>query len=260
MPPKSTGNYEVVYLPKSMTKKEDEAEGGADLPHLGSLFFPLPNGTALLYNLKGIATAPQSEGLIQETVQARKQKNFIVNVHNWAKQTQRFEASWKVEGSPDSSLFIRGATIFDIAGESYKEYKLNFLALRAGVYKFNVTFKEKVTGEYIFYQFAVTVEESKEIEKFELVSSVREQVSQAIVIENPTNEEVKINKSQFVFANEYVEVTPDEITVKAHESREFNVNFRPLIISESQCEMVLKNPQLGEFKYNLLLKGIAPTS
>jgi hydrocephalus-inducing protein len=68
-----------------MTKKEDEAEGGADLPHLGSLFFPLPNGTALLYNLKGIATAPQSEGLIQETVQARKQKNFIVNVHNWAK-------------------------------------------------------------------------------------------------------------------------------------------------------------------------------
>jgi hypothetical protein len=48
------------------------------------------------------------------------------------------------------------------------------LALRAGVYKFSVTFKEKITGEYIFYQFAVTVEECKDIEKFELVSSVRE--------------------------------------------------------------------------------------
>jgi hypothetical protein len=55
-------------------------------------------------------------------------------------------------------------------------------------------------------------------------------------------------------------VTPDEITVKAHESREFNINFRPLIISESQCEIVLKNPQLGEFKYSIVLKGIAPTS
>lgn len=101
VPPKSSGNYEVVYLPKSMTKKEAKKEGGeesVDAPHLGSLFFPLPNGTALLYNLKGIATAPQVEGLVQETVQARKQKNFIVNVRNWAKQTQRFEASWKVEG------------------------------------------------------------------------------------------------------------------------------------------------------------------
>jgi len=133
-----------------MTKK-DGVEDAVDEPHLGSLFFPLPNGTALLYNLKGIATAPQSEGTIQETVQARKQKNFIVKVKNWAKKTQRFEASWKVEGPADPSLFIRGANTFDIAGESFKEYKLNFLALKSGNYKFSVNFKEKLTGEYIFY-------------------------------------------------------------------------------------------------------------
>lgn len=63
VPPKSNGHYEVVYMPKTMTKKEG-AEEAADQPHLASLFFPLPNGTALLYNLKGIATAPQSEGTI----------------------------------------------------------------------------------------------------------------------------------------------------------------------------------------------------
>jgi len=91
-------------------------------------------------------------------------------------------------------LFIRGANTFDIAGESFKEYKLNFLALRSGVYKFSVNFKEKTTGEYIFYQFAVTVEECKDVEKFELVSSIRESCSQAIVIENPTNEDVKVTK------------------------------------------------------------------
>ena len=141
-----------------------------------------------------------------------------------------------------------------------KEYKLNFLALRAGVYKFTTTFREKVTGEYIFYQFAITVEESKEVERFELVSQVRESVTQAICIENPTNEEVKVNKSQFFFTNDYLEITPEEIAIKAHESREFNVNFRPLIVSEQQQEVVLKNPVLGEFKYMLTLKGIAQTS
>ena len=191
-----------------MTKK-DGSEDSVEQPHLGSVFFPLPNGTALLYNLKGIATAPQSEGLIQETIQARKQKNFIVNVKNWAKKSQRFEASWKVEGPADSSLFIRGANTFDVASESFKEYKLNFLALKSGVYKFNVNFRESTTGEYIFYQFSVTVEESKDVEKLELVSAVRESCSQAIVVENPTSEEVKVNKSMFTFANEYLEITPD---------------------------------------------------
>lgn len=132
------------------------------------------------------------------------------------------------------------------------------MALRAGVYKFSVTFKEKITGEYIFYQFAVTVEECKDIEKFELVSSVRESCQHPIVIENPTNEDVKVTKQQFIFTNDYLEITSDDIVIKAHESREFNINFRPLIISETSTDIVLKNPILGEFKYNLALKGVAP--
>ena len=43
-----------------------------DIPHQGSLFFPLPNGTALLYNLNGVATPPESEGAITETIVAKK--------------------------------------------------------------------------------------------------------------------------------------------------------------------------------------------
>lgn len=105
----------------------------------------------------------------------------------------------------------------------------------------------------------MTVEESKDVEKLELVSAVRESCSQAVIIENPTSEEVKVNKGMFTFVNEYLEITPEEIAIKAHESREFNINFRPLIISESTCELVFKNPVLGEFKYSLTLKGVAPT-
>ena len=63
----------------------------------------------------------------------------------------------------------------------------------------------------------------------------------------------------FTFTNEYLEITPEEISIKAHESREFNINFRPLIISEQQTDLVFKNAMLGEFKYSLTLKGVAPT-
>lgn len=53
--------------------------------HKGSLFFPLPNGTALLYKLNGIATEPEAEATLQETVQAKKSKFIIIPVKNWLK-------------------------------------------------------------------------------------------------------------------------------------------------------------------------------
>lgn len=155
VPAKGNASFEVTYLPKTMTKKQkvEESEDMVDLPHEGSLFFPLPNGTALLYDLKGVATPPESEGNIAETIVAKKQRNFIVPVKNWSKQTQRFSATWEIEGDQQPGLFIRGANTFDVAGESHKDYKLNFLALRAGVYKFTSTFKAKDSGEFIFYTY-----------------------------------------------------------------------------------------------------------
>jgi hydrocephalus-inducing protein len=45
-----------------MTKKN-----GSDVDtHKGSLFFPLPNGTALLYKLVGTANEPEPEGVLNE--------------------------------------------------------------------------------------------------------------------------------------------------------------------------------------------------
>jgi len=57
-------------------------------------------------------------------------------------------------------VFIRGANTFDVAGGNTKDYKMNFLALRTGVYKYKVTFKAKETGEYVFYNVQITVEEN----------------------------------------------------------------------------------------------------
>lgn len=108
----------------------------------------------------------------------------------------------------------------------------------------------------MFYNFVVTVEESKEVHSIELVSQVRESSSHGIVIENPTTEDVRINKSMFTVTNEYLEITPEEFVVRPHDSREFQINFRPLIVSEQQSDIVLKNPILGEFKYSLQLRGV----
>lgn len=187
-----------------MTKKETKEDGteGDEICHKGSIFFPLPNGNALLYNLNGSSTEPTEEGTITQKVQARKQHNFLVRIKNPFKKTQRFNASWKVESPETQGLFIRGSNILDVDGEGSKEYKLNFLALKTGVYKFRLTFLIKSSGEYMFYNFAVTVDESQDIEEIHLESPIREVATHQVVLENPTDLEVKVDRTQFTMVNE----------------------------------------------------------
>jgi hydrocephalus-inducing protein len=132
-----------------MTKKNAADQYDA---HKGSLFFPLPNGTALLYKLNGIATEPDSEGLIQETVVAKKSKFIVIPVKNWLKQDQRFKVTWQMDGEADPTTFIRGANMLDVAGESNKDFKLNFLTYKVGTYKFTITFKNESSGEFLLYK------------------------------------------------------------------------------------------------------------
>jgi hypothetical protein len=57
----------------------------------------------------------------------------------------------------------------------------------------------------------------------------------------------------FAFTNEFVEVTPDELVIKANDSRGFIFNYRPLIVSatETNTDVIFKTPTLGEFRYLL---------
>ncbi len=95
------------------------------------------------------------------------------------------------------------------------------MALRAGTYKFTSTFKAKDSGEYIFYNFTITVEDNSEVETIDLSSPIRESVSHSIIIENPTDQEIEVSRSQFTIQNEYIEIHPETQVFKAHESREF---------------------------------------
>lgn len=106
VPAKGTAQFEVVYTPKTMTKmltvkkteNEQEVEVEEMQTHKGGLFFPLPNGTALLYSLIGTANEPEAEGNLTETVVAKKAKSIIVPIKNWSRESQRFSSVWEVEG------------------------------------------------------------------------------------------------------------------------------------------------------------------
>jgi ribulose 1,5-bisphosphate carboxylase large subunit-like protein len=62
------------------------------------------------------------------------------------------------------------------------------------MYKLIVTFKNEATGEYIFYKLNITSTEADLIDKIELVSPIREVISKAVTIDNPTESEVTITR------------------------------------------------------------------
>jgi hypothetical protein len=193
-------------------------------------------------------------------VQAKKARFITVPVRNWQKQDQRFKVSWTVEGDKDQTTFVKGANMMDVQGDSVKDFKLNFLAYKVGAYKVKLTFLNETSGEFLPFILTVNATEGDLLETIELASPIRESVSRVVTIENPTDAEVVINRSQFTCANEYIEIGPETLKIPGKSERGFEINYRPLIVSEQEVDLILKNPVLGDFKYKLLLKGQPPSS
>ena len=74
--------------------------------------------------------------------------------------------------------------------------------------------------------------ESDLMDKIELVSPVRESISKMITIDNPTDNEVVIARSQFLINNEYIDIQPDNLKIPGKSERGFEVIYRPLIVHE----------------------------
>lgn len=60
VPAGAEASYTIMYRPLSMSTQEKQ--------HEGSVFFPIPDGTGLLYKLAGIAQSPMPAGTIQYQV------------------------------------------------------------------------------------------------------------------------------------------------------------------------------------------------
>lgn len=237
IPPKSTADYQVVYLPLTMTKVKPPTEEVKDeivIYHEASLFFPLPDGRAEFYNLFGKSNKPEATDNLTVQVEAKKSKYISLQVENWLKTAQRFKVTSEIIGNADDATFIRGASTFDVQGNSTNQYKLNFLTYKAGETNFKVLFLNETTAEYQFFNIKAVAGEPGIHSTIELAAQVRDVVSKIIIIENPTKADVEINRHEFSIADEYIEISPDSITIPAQSERGFEVSYRPLVVGESK--------------------------
>eukprot|EP01135_Chromosphaera_perkinsii_P007876 Nk52_evm68s1020 gene=Nk52_evmTU68s1020 len=234
-----TEHVEVVYFPLTMITENK---------HQGSIFFPLPDGTGLLYLLNGSTDHPKPIATISREVPSKTSYTEMLTVTNWLKTPQRFRVSIETP-KPDPSLILKGLDYIDVPGLMRREYKLNFYSYKEGLYSCKVTCKNEQTQEYIYYNVNFKALPPGIMSTLELSTPVRQTLVQHITIENhlptPVTHTVQGNVPEVTVPHTFI--TP------AHGEGSCPVEFMPLRVGETTGRVTITSAELGIYQYDLKL-------
>ncbi|MCQ2818255.1 MAG: hypothetical protein MJ252_13390, partial [archaeon] len=252
IPPNQEGTYVLTYKPLTMTKIEDRDM--RDESHDATVFFPLPTGEAKIFKIKGTSLKPTDQEIISANAVVREWTCIILNVPNWLYEKQRFKVDWNKKNL-EQGIFINGADTIDVAPNSTKEYKLNFRSLKDTPYSFKITFKNEATQEYVFFTVNVTMSAAKPLSSTELIGPVREIVTGSFSISNPLTKQVDISESDITIENEYLSISPKQISIDPNSEVTVDVTVRPLIVGRSTSNIIIKSQELGTLTYPITVEG-----
>ncbi|GFS07093.1 hydrocephalus-inducing protein-like [Elysia marginata] len=241
--PQQTKAYELTYRPLTMTTENKK--------HLGSIFFPLPDGSGLLFNLTGSAEAPKAVAKIQRDVPCKTGYTELLSVSNWLKKPQRFRV--RIESlrpeKLDPGTTVKGMEYIDVPANSKKDYKLSFYAYKEGQTVVKVTFINEQTGEFQFYEVTFRATRPGTINTIRLSTPVRQSVPHQLSVENPLAYQVIFSVSCSV-----PEVLlPSQLVVPANSQGQFSFEYQPLKVGEVQGRLELYCSDLGLYSYDLVL-------
>jgi hydrocephalus-inducing protein len=243
VPPGKKADYTITFHPVSMSSAESPTEG--------SLFFPLPDGSGLLYKLVGVAGPPAPEGELALDVTAKSRFSGVLPVHNWLPQPQRFKVTID-KGGGDPATTLSGAEHIDVPNLSEREYRYAFYAFKEGVTEATVTFTNEVTGEYLFYKLAFKAGPPGLRGSLSLGCAVRQVTSQMIRLENPLETGVTMSGK----SSDAQLSVPGSVEVPAGGSRTVEVSYRPLLVGERTASVAFECAELGLFQYEVALQGV----
>ena len=250
---RESAEYVMTYAPQVCTKLR--ADGANDI---GSLFVPLPTGSALMYKLDGCADYPAvSAPPVEREITAKTQFTEKFAVHNWLKAPQRFNVTMKWNHDPsDDSVVIKGVPSLDVPPNASRDYKVQVLCFKEGRISGTIHFTNEETKEYQFYNVVFVVKAGKEGSTIELKTPCRVRTSNDITLSNPLGKQVtlavKCDNPDLIVAPTVI--LPPKATQRV------TVEFFPLVAKEHPpARLVFSCPELGEFLYTAMLSAVAPS-
>eukprot|EP01105_Mastigella_eilhardi_P014617 TRINITY_DN3328_c0_g1_i10.p1 TRINITY_DN3328_c0_g1~~TRINITY_DN3328_c0_g1_i10.p1 ORF type:complete len:4822 (+),score=1153.45 TRINITY_DN3328_c0_g1_i10:606-14468(+) len=248
IPPGSSGSFDVVYAPTSMTRDQEE--------HRATVFFALPDGTALTYTLVGTCLPPLPAGTITRSTPAKAPLTIPLTVHNWAQQLQHFKVVVEFDPPKEPTTTLTGLDYIDLPPLLDREYKMNFFSYKEGITSAKVTFKNELTKDYIFFLLHLTATAAKPSDQVNLETPIRQPLRHTFHLENPLNSaSVEFSLS----SNSAYLSFPDTVTVPPLSDRPVEVVFMPLLLcSEVPARVTCTSEQLGSYHFDFLLKATPP--
>jgi hydrocephalus-inducing protein len=236
--------YDVKFRPLAMA--------AADKPHKGSLFLPLPNGTALLYQLVGVVGDPAVEGEMDLTTKAKEALVIPIKAVNWLKRSQRFKVSIELDSS-NPAVSLKGPEFIDVPGLLQRECKLKFYSYVEGAFKAKITLVNEDTKEYQVFKVAVKATTADVFGKASIEASVRSSASHSFSIDNSLSADVTLKCSS---NNPDVRVPPT-LLLPARSTRTLDVKYRPLLAGQGSAKVEATCAELGTFVFDVAVKAAA---
>ncbi|KAK9517107.1 hypothetical protein VZT92_024999 [Zoarces viviparus] len=246
--PHQNKTYKITYRPLSVT-----ADGKK---HLGSVFFSFPDGTGMLYSLQGTAEPPKAEDNIVHELPAKTHHTEMLPVHNWLSQQQRFRVLMEIlkPDKPDATVSLKGLEYIEVPALARRDYKMSFFTYKEGHYNTKVTFRNKGSGDYLYYLVTFKATSPGVLSTIELVTPVRQTASATVQVENPLTTVTCLTtecKCPEISA-------PLLHTVPGQSKGSLSFEYQPLCAGESTALLTLHSHDLGFFHYDLLLTALPP--
>ncbi|WIA13448.1 hypothetical protein OEZ85_007028 [Tetradesmus obliquus] len=248
VPAGGSAEYTLVYKPLTMTPAEGQ-------PHEGSVFFPIPDGSGLLYKLYGQSDQPTPEAVVELSLPAKTQHSQTLRVSNWLHKPQRFKVIKELLVG-EASTRLEGPTAIDVPALTDRDYKLSVYSYTTGLTHARITFKNEATGEYTFYELKLTSSAPAPMGQLVMECPCFSKTSTTISITNPLATQVPL---KFSCTSKQVSLSQEPPVLAAGSTTPLEVRFRPLLVGASEAVLCLDSPELGLYEWRLRLTG-APTN
>ncbi len=139
MGPNQTHSYELTYHPLEMTTDSHK--------HSGIAFFPLPDGSGILYHLLGVSEPPKQVTYIVQEVPCKTPHTELLSVENWLATPQRFMVRRDIlkPEKVDHTTSLDGLDYIDVPALGKKDYQLHFNSFKECAISGRVCFRELFT-------------------------------------------------------------------------------------------------------------------
>ncbi|XP_066494024.1 hydrocephalus-inducing protein-like [Tiliqua scincoides] len=237
--------YEITYSPLFMNVENKKDQG--------SIFFPLPDGTGLLYLLQGTTEPPKSAGNIMREVPCKTSYTELLPINNWLNKPQRFRVTIDMlkPEKLEVTTTLKTLDYVDVPGSAKKEHKLTFFSYREGLYSAKVTFRNEATQEFLFYLITFKAVPCGPLGTIELSASVRQSTSSSVKVDNPLQAPVTFSTDCKVPDINM----PPQFIVPAQSEGVLVFEFQPMRPGETSGRLTLTSNELGSFQYELNLKA-----